>query len=50
MWSSQKSLSNLINDVIINKKFELKTTFQETLNNKLKSLLDVLKDKVCVLT
>jgi hypothetical protein len=46
MWSFQKSLSKIINDVIINKKIELFPTFKENLNSNINSLLDILKDKV----
>jgi hypothetical protein len=46
MWSFQKSLSNIINDVVVNKKHDIFPMFKETLNSNMSSLLNILKDKV----
>lgn len=46
MWSSEKNLSNLINGVVIGKKYDLFATLQEELNKNFVNFLNILKDPV----
>lgn len=46
MWAAERTLSNLITNVVINKRFEQFQTFQDELNAKYAHFLDILKDPV----
>lgn len=46
MWSTEKALSSLITNVLVNNKFEQFQLFQDELNAKYLHFLDILKDPV----
>ena len=46
MWSSQRNLSSLINNVIANRKYDLFPILEEELNKNSSSFIDILKNVV----
>jgi hypothetical protein len=48
MWSTQRNLSNLINNVIANRKYDQYSVFEEELNKNFNNFLDILKYAVII--
>ncbi len=46
MWSTQRNLSNLINSVLYNRKYDLFHVFEEELNKNFNNFVDILKNAV----
>ena len=46
MWSVKKNLSNIINNLIVNKRYETFSVFEEEINKNFLNFLDCLKNPV----